>query len=48
MESLLEPAARERMGRAARELALEHTFERNVDEFLTLYDDVIRLKRAAQ
>jgi len=46
LEPMFDPAERERMGRAARRLALEHTLERNVDEVLAVYEEVIRRREA--
>ena len=41
LEILLEQAVRQRMGRAARQLALKHTLRRNVDEILAVYDEAV-------
>jgi UDP-glucose:(heptosyl)LPS alpha-1,3-glucosyltransferase len=46
MEALLDPAQRVTMGAAAREMALQHTFERQTDEFLALYGEILRRKAA--
>jgi len=40
METLQDASLRQRMGRAARTLALEHTLKHNVDEVLDVYEDV--------
>lgn len=42
LEPLFEPAARERMGRAARRLAEQHTFRQNVDNVLAVYEEAVR------
>ena len=47
LEPLFDPAVRRRMGQAARRLALEHTLERNVNEVLAVYEEVVR-RRAAR
>lgn len=46
---LLDPARRERMGRAARRMAIAHTLDRSVDQLLQLYQAVVseRLLSAA-
>jgi UDP-glucose:(heptosyl)LPS alpha-1,3-glucosyltransferase len=41
LEPLFDASARRELGRAARSLALEHTLERNVDEVLDVYEEVI-------
>ncbi len=46
LEPMFDPVARRRMGDAARRLALEHTLEQNVDEVLSVYEDVIRRREA--
>jgi len=48
LEPMFVPSVRERMGRAARRLALEHTLERNVNEVLAVYEEVIRRRDAQQ
>jgi UDP-glucose:(heptosyl)LPS alpha-1,3-glucosyltransferase len=45
MHGLLDAATRRRLGAAARQVALAHTFERNVDEILAVYAGILR-KRA--
>jgi len=42
---LLDTDARRRMGRAARALALRHTLERNVDEVIAVYEEVLARRR---
>ncbi|MGA2063451.1 MAG: glycosyltransferase family 4 protein [Thermoguttaceae bacterium] len=42
MRELLDAATRGRMGAAARQTALAHSFERNVDEILAVYAEVLR------
>ncbi|MHC4400094.1 MAG: glycosyltransferase family 4 protein [Planctomycetota bacterium] len=42
LEPLLGASVRHRMGQAARRLALEHTLDRNVNEVLAVYEEVIR------
>ncbi len=44
MEVLLEESARAGMGEAARALALEHSFEKQADEFIALYEEIIKSK----
>jgi UDP-glucose:(heptosyl)LPS alpha-1,3-glucosyltransferase len=46
LEPMFDPATRRRMGQAARRLALEHTLERNVNEVLAVYEEVIRRRDA--
>jgi UDP-glucose:(heptosyl)LPS alpha-1,3-glucosyltransferase len=41
LQELLDPARRRRMGEAARQLALQHTLDRNCDEMLDVYRDVM-------
>jgi UDP-glucose:(heptosyl)LPS alpha-1,3-glucosyltransferase len=41
LQDLADPARRRRMGEAARQLALRHTLERNCDEILDVYRDVV-------
>jgi UDP-glucose:(heptosyl)LPS alpha-1,3-glucosyltransferase len=41
MRLLLEPVLRARMGEAAREMALDHSFERNCDQIIEIYDEVL-------
>jgi UDP-glucose:(heptosyl)LPS alpha-1,3-glucosyltransferase len=41
LEPLLESSVRRRMGQEARRLALQHTLDRNVEEILTVYDEVL-------
>jgi UDP-glucose:(heptosyl)LPS alpha-1,3-glucosyltransferase len=47
MRFLLDESTRKRMGRAARQMALKHTFERNVDEILSVYEEIGSRRRAA-
>lgn len=47
LEVLFDAPARERMGRAARQLALEHTFDRSVDETLAVYQQITQARRRA-
>lgn len=44
MEMLLDEPARARMGEAARALALEHSFDKQADEFVALYEEIIKGK----
>lgn len=44
---LEDPAVRKPMGEAARRKALEHPFERTVEENLKLYEEIVQLKRKA-
>jgi UDP-glucose:(heptosyl)LPS alpha-1,3-glucosyltransferase len=44
LEPLFDTAVRERMGLAARRLAMEHTLERNVNEVLAVYEEVIQTR----
>lgn len=46
MRALLDDLVRRRMGNAAREMALMHTFDRNVDEILAVYHEVVVRARA--
>ncbi len=48
IEPLLVPAERHRMGEAARRLALKHTFTRNVDELLVVYEEIRQARRRAE
>ena len=41
MQDLLDPALRSDMGAAGRAVALQHTFERQTDEFLELYREIM-------
>ncbi len=45
IEALLDPATRQRMGAAARRLALRHTLATNVDQVLAVYEEAARTKR---
>jgi len=47
LETLQDASLRDRMGRAARELAIEHTLQHNVDEMLEVYEEVARTRPAA-
>lgn len=42
---LLDPARRARMGQAAREMALRHTFDRNCEQILAIYQEIVARKR---
>ena len=44
---LLDRDAQVAMGAAARRLALEHSWQRNCRELLTVYDEIVRSRRAA-
>ena len=46
MRALLDPAPRQRMGDAARQLMLQHTLERNCDEIVALYERIMQRRRA--
>ena len=45
METLLEPHVRARMSQAARELALNHSFQKQAEQFIELYHDVKNAKQ---
>ncbi|MEE9603104.1 MAG: glycosyltransferase family 4 protein [Thermoguttaceae bacterium] len=45
IKTLSDPAARHQMGDHARTLALKHTLQHNVDQILTVYDEIVK-KRA--
>ncbi len=47
LEPLLEPHRRRMMGAAARRLALAHSFDRNCDEIVALYDEIVARRKAA-
>lgn len=47
VRQLLAAELRRRMGQAARKLALQHTLDRNCDETLAVYDEIIAPRRAA-
>ncbi len=47
IESMLDGFLRQRMGRAARRMALRHTFDRNVEEMLDVYQAFAPARRAA-
>ncbi|MBN1591287.1 MAG: glycosyltransferase family 4 protein, partial [Pirellulales bacterium] len=47
VEPLLEPARRRAMGQAARQLALQHTFSRNIDELVAVYEEIDQRRRRA-
>lgn len=47
IERLLDPRERRRMGAAARELALQHSFERNCDQIEAIYREIADRSRAA-
>ena len=44
MSSLLEPAARDRMGMAGRAMAMKHTLDQQTTQLLALYEDVVSKK----
>jgi UDP-glucose:(heptosyl)LPS alpha-1,3-glucosyltransferase len=46
MQRLLDPETRAKAATNARQLALEHTFERQVEEFLDLYRDIMNSRRS--
>jgi len=48
LEPMFDPTVRTRMGRAARRLAMEHTLERNVNEVLAVYEEVVRRRNARE
>jgi UDP-glucose:(heptosyl)LPS alpha-1,3-glucosyltransferase len=48
LEPLLDPARRRRMGCAAREWAMRHTFARNIDEIEAVYEEARRRRRQAE
>ena len=45
MEALLDEPVRAKMSESARDLALQHSFERQADEFIALYEEVKHAKR---
>ncbi|MEK6233607.1 MAG: glycosyltransferase family 4 protein [Planctomycetales bacterium] len=45
LEPLMESRRRETMSQAARQLALQHTFNHNIREILAVYDEVLQAKR---
>ncbi|MGD9126160.1 MAG: glycosyltransferase, partial [Planctomycetia bacterium] len=47
VRALLPPQIRQRMGKAARRLALEHTFDHNVDEIVAVYREIRELRLLA-
>lgn len=47
LQRLLDPSHSQRLGAAARRLALHHTLRRNCDEIEAIYREVARLRRAA-
>jgi UDP-glucose:(heptosyl)LPS alpha-1,3-glucosyltransferase len=47
LRPLLEPAVRERMGEAARRLALRHTLDRNCDQIVSIYGEIAGQKLRA-
>lgn len=44
METLLDEPAREKMNAASRALALEHSFDKQADEFIALYEEIKKRK----
>jgi UDP-glucose:(heptosyl)LPS alpha-1,3-glucosyltransferase len=47
MRLLLDKSLREKMGAAARQTALRHTLQRNVEEILAVYDEAVGSRRGA-
>jgi UDP-glucose:(heptosyl)LPS alpha-1,3-glucosyltransferase len=47
LEPLFDPSVRDDMGEAARQLALQHTLDRNVTEVLRVYDEVVETRGLA-
>jgi UDP-glucose:(heptosyl)LPS alpha-1,3-glucosyltransferase len=47
MESLIDVSLRQKMGAAARELASQHTLQRNCDEIITIYNQYAQSRRQA-
>ncbi len=47
LRSLLDPPLRRRMGQSARDLAVRHTMDRNCQEILAIYREVIRQRAAS-
>ena len=45
MRTMLDDSLRQEMGRAARAAAAEHTFDRNVDEILAVYEEAVSSRR---
>ena len=45
VEILLDESLREKMGHAARQMALKHTLDRNVDEILAVYEEIVDARR---
>jgi UDP-glucose:(heptosyl)LPS alpha-1,3-glucosyltransferase len=45
MQRLLEPQLRQRMAAAGRDLAMQHTFDKQTSEFLQLYEEILSEKR---
>ena len=48
LEPMFDASVRQRMGQAARCLALDHSFERNVDQVLAVYEEVVRARDDGQ
>jgi len=47
LRMLLDPSLRQRMGHAARQLALKHTLDRNCDQIVDVYHEITRSRRRA-
>jgi glycosyltransferase involved in cell wall biosynthesis/peptidoglycan/xylan/chitin deacetylase (PgdA/CDA1 family) len=47
MRVLLDHSTRQRMGHAARQMALKHPFERNTEEILSVYEEIVGSPRRA-
>ena len=47
IEKLLDSSDRQRMGKAARQLAQQHTLERNCEEMMSVYEQLARQRKAA-
>ena len=47
VRAMLPPQIRQRMGKAARRLALEHTFDHNVDEIIKVYEEIRGMRLCA-
>ena len=48
IEPLLDARRRAEMARAARQLAVRHTFEQNIDELIAVYQEAYQLRRQAE
>ena len=47
LRALMDASRRQRMGEAARQMALKHPFSRNFDELMALYREVARVSSRA-